>query len=376
MSALSSEKIDVVKLLKQGEEEGASHLYFKCGSPVLCRKNGEIAKLLLEEDEFPLSGEEVLYVIRSLIPPKEMELLEKNGQHKIYFAIPGVGRIQVAVYRELSTYTLSLKYLKFTNIPPELPGEFLQLAQKKHGLVLVTGSHREKNSLTLDGVIDYFDKHENKSVLILTNDEHVRLSKNSKFTSCRVIGSDFETYQSAVDFALEDRPDVLIIRELSDLRLVESVLHLAVSGTLVFASGYTQTAAETIVSYLDMGVSPTLLANSLAGIMSTSVVANLCDSCKKSRDTTAAEALLLGVKRKEHIVVCDPGSCEDCGSTGYSGEVVFSEVLEMSRALRKAIIYKQSVDEIEQEAERGGMRSIRSRILEFVKKQTISMRDV
>lgn len=378
MSALSPEKINIIEIISQGMNEDASHLYFKVGCPVFCRKNDKISDLHLVLDEFgsTLSKDQIFYILRSLLSTNQMELLEKQGQLKSVFSIDNLGPIELTAYSELSTYTLCLYYLHSVEAPIELPANFMKLVKKKQGLVLITGADSEKNSLTIDAVINFFDNCNNKSVLVLGNDEHVWLSKKSKLISYRVKGSDFETYQSAVDFALLTSPDVLIIKELNDLEVLESVLHLSLSGTLVFACGYTQTVAETIVSYLDMGANPALLANSLAGIMSTSVVPKLCGSCKKSRDVTAEEALLLGGKRKEHIVVCEPGSCKQCGSTGYSGEVIFTEVMEMSRGLRKSMIYKQSLEEIEQQAECNGMESIRSRVLESVKRQKIAMRDV
>ena len=51
--------------------------------------------------------------------------------------------------------------------------------------------------------------------------------------------------------------------------------------------------------------------------------------------------------------------CAKCNNTGYKGRVALYEVLEMTDALRDAVLNGASTAELKEEAIRGGMQTIR-----------------
>ena len=126
------------EILRMSVEEKASDIHFTAGCPPYYRIDGVLT---------PLKGDKLLPTdLETLLLPildnRHRNELETNGQTDLAYAIPGVGRFRVNVYKQRGTLASAMRCLPFS-IPDAdslgIPAEVQALTAKKRGLVLVTG---------------------------------------------------------------------------------------------------------------------------------------------------------------------------------------------------------------------------------------------
>ena len=161
-----------------------------------------------------------------------------------------------------------------------------------------------------------------------------------------------------------------MVGEMRDKETVATGIEASLTGHLVFATLHTNSAPESIIRLLDMGMDPFNFADALLGILAQRLAKRLCAKCKTPHRATDEEikALLdeyaleldehgiLGKKtpkanaprclssgRQEfgdengHLVLHSPKGCDTCGGTGYKGRVGLHELLIGTDRVKKDI---------------------------------------
>jgi twitching motility protein PilT len=192
-----------------------------------------------------------------------------------------------AVFRMIPTRVLSLDELR---CPPSLR----KLADRRSGLVLVTGPTGSGKSTTLAAMIHHIN--ETRACHILTIEdpiEFVHAPRKAQVTH-REIGTHASSYVQAIHSAGREDPDVILIGELRTNETMKLALQLASFGVLVFATVHTNSAAATIdriVNAFAADEQPQIrgmLGDSLAGI----VAQQLLRSVDGKRRIAAHEVLV------------------------------------------------------------------------------------
>lgn len=137
------------------------------------------------------------------------------------------------------------------------------------------------------------------------------------------------TFASGLRSALRQDPDVIMVGEIRDGETANVAIHTALTGHLVLSTIHTNSAPETILRLIDMGVDPYLLASTLTAVVAQRLVRTVCSECQ---GTGAAHEY-------------DGAQCNECRSTGWKGRSVISEVLVVDAALRELICRKAPLDE-------------------------------
>jgi twitching motility protein PilT len=175
----------------------------------------------------------------------------------------GVG----AVFRIIPEEIIPLEKL---NLPPAT----LTLANLEQGLVLVTGPTGSGKSTTLASIIDKINQtHDRHIVTIEDPIEFVHPNKRSTISQ-REVGTDTESFASALRAAIRQDPNVILVGEMRDFETISLAITAAEMGVLVFGTLHTNSASKTIDRVID--VFPTdqqrqargMLASSLAGVAS------------------------------------------------------------------------------------------------------------
>ena len=84
-------------------------------------------------------------------------------------------------------------------------------------------------------------------------------------------------------------PDVIMVGEMRDKETVSIGIEASLTGHLVFATLHTNSAPESIIRLLDMGMDPFNFADALLGILAQRLAKRLCGDCKKPHIATADE---------------------------------------------------------------------------------------
>ena len=109
-----------------------------------------------------------------------------------------------------------------------------------------------------------------------------------------------------------------------------------------------------------------LLADSVVGVIAQRLVRKLCKSCRKPRQATEEEKLLLGKKPEDDVTVYDPCGCQMCSDTGFFGRIGVYEIIEMTPELRHIITNRGSTEEIKAMGLAQGMHTLRMSATEYV----------
>ena len=184
-----------------------------------------------------------------------------------FWKISGPG----AVFRTIPTSVRSLDDLA-------APVSIRKLAERKNGLVLVTGPTGSGKSTTLAAMIDFINA--TRPCHILTVEDPVEFVHKPKVAQVthREVGPDASTFASAIRSAGREDADVILIGELRTNETMKLALQLASFGILVFGTLHTNNASSTIDRILnafppdEQGQIRGMLAESLAGVVAQQLV--------------------------------------------------------------------------------------------------------
>ncbi len=206
------------------------------------------------------------------------------------------------------------------------------------------------------------------------------------------------TFAVAMRAFLRCDPDIIMVGEMRDKETVATGIEASLTGHLVFATLHTNSAPESIVRLLDMGMDPFNFADALLGILAQRLARRFCSSCKKPHVATEAELDALldeysleltatetwkrnpGLARetlakdwtrefgneKGDVTLYTAFGCDVCNGTGYKGRVALHELLVGTDAIKKNIQEHARVADMFATAVEEGMRTLKQDGIEKV----------
>jgi excisionase family DNA binding protein len=145
--------------------------------------------------------------------------------------------------------------------------------------------------------------------------------------------------------ALRSDPDVINLCEVRDPDSLNVAAQAALTGHLVFTQLHTQAAVATIERFLQMGLPPFLVADTLRLVIAQRLARKLCPRCSAPAEPDAAKledyaqiARAGGLPwPPEKLNFRRPVGCEHCRKTGFRGRTLIAEVLEVTSPLAQAL---------------------------------------
>jgi twitching motility protein PilT len=263
--------------LTQVLERNGSDLHFLAGDPARVRQYGEL-KTITDQ---PLVAETVKTTLYEIMPKLAVERFEAKDGTDFAYAIPGVARFRVNVMRQLNGMGAVFRAIPSKAKTAEelkLPPAVMELCQINSGLILVTGKTGSGKSTTLAAMIDDINTREKGHILTIEDPiEFVHTRKNC-LISQREIGVHAASFASALNSALREDPDVILVGELRDLETMSIAVTAAEMGILVMATLHTNGAAATVdrlVNAFPADKQPhvrTMLSTSLRGVVSQQLI--------------------------------------------------------------------------------------------------------
>jgi len=234
------------QLLQTAVASGASDLHLKVGSYPMMRVNGT---LVAASEEKRLDRNDTEAIAQSILGRDHVEKFKQNQDVDLAYSIDGLGRFRCNVFQQRGTVGLVLrviptkiKSIDELNLPPVLK----KIAQEERGLVLVTGTTGSGKSTTLAAMIDYINATRQAHVMTVEDPIEYLHRDNHSIVNQREISVDSPSFAHALRAALRQDPDVILVGEMRDLETVETALHAAETGHLVFSTLHTLDATETI----------------------------------------------------------------------------------------------------------------------------------
>ncbi|NHZ97273.1 hypothetical protein F2P46_16310 [Massilia sp. CCM 8734] len=197
--------------------------------------------------------------------------------------IPSAGGVEDIVMRILPAGdAMALDQL---GVLPHNLARLLAAIGKPHGLFFVCGPTGSGKTTTLHSLLAHLNTPDTK---IWTAEDPVEITQKGlrQVQVNRKAGLDFATVMRAF---LRADPDVIMVGEMRDRETVGIGIEASLTGHLVLATLHTNSAPESIVRLLDMGMDPFNFADALLGVLAQRLARRLCGACKEAYQPDAAE---------------------------------------------------------------------------------------
>ena len=244
--------------------------------------------------------------------------------------------------------------------------EMKMSAEKPYGLILVVGPTGSGKTTTLHSVLGYINKPERK---IWTAEDPVEITQYG-LRQVQVQPKIGFTFAMAMRAFLRADPDVVMVGEMRDHETAETGIEASLTGHLVFSTLHTNSAVETIIRLLDMGLDPFNFADALLCVLAQRLVRRVCVACKEDYHPDRAEydAMAeaygkeafeqLGYVYDEKFRLYRGRGCAECNKTGYRGRAGIHELLVCTDEMKKMIQARKRVAEILPVAKSEGMTTL------------------
>ncbi len=233
------------KLLAFAREAGASDLHVTPNEPPFLRVHGVLSRVEMK----PLSRAQVDDLVEELLDPARKPILEARGAVDFCYAIAGVGRYRVNVFRQLRGTSAAVRVIP--NATPTiaslgLPKSLEEIGTYHQGLVLIAGAAGCGKSTTLTALVNILNETRQTHVLTLEDPIEFLHTPKKALVNQRQVGRDTKTFAAAMRGALREDPDVIVIGELRDRETVRLAMVAAETGHLVIATMQTTSAVATV----------------------------------------------------------------------------------------------------------------------------------
>lgn len=306
--------------------------------------------------------------------------------------VPTAGGVEDIVMRILASgEPLPLEKMGFSKRNHQ---SLLSCVEKPYGLFFVCGPTGSGKTTTLHSILKYLNTPETK---IWTAEDPVEITQRGlrQVQMNPKAGLNFATAMKAF---LRADPDIIMVGEMRDAETTGIGIEASLTGHLVFATLHTNSAPESIIRLLDMGMDPFNFADALLGVLAQRLGKRLCGKCKKAhvasaeemkallheyclelthtefwkKDPKAAYERIYEEWKKEfadakgQFTLYEPAGCEECNNTGYKGRVGLHELLVGTDEVKKLIQEHARVAEILARALEDGMRTLKQDGIEKV----------
>ncbi len=235
---------------------------------------------------------------------------------------------------------------------------------KPYGLFFVCGPTGSGKTTTLHSVLGSLNSPDTK---IWTAEDPVEITQKG-LRQCQMNPKGGLTFASAMKAFLRADPDIIMVGEMRDKDTTGMGIEASLTGHLVFATLHTNSATESIIRLLDMGMDPFNFADALLGILAQRLAKRLC-KCKEaySPDQTEVKHFITeycgelvntpdfkndlngsykkvferlqkdyGLGKPEFKLYKAKG-CDACGGSGYKGRCGLHELLVGTDPMKKLI---------------------------------------
>jgi twitching motility protein PilT len=285
--------LDIDEVLRFAVDHQASDIHLKVGSPPFVRIDGHLAPTHFERAT-PAETERIAF---GIMPKQRADEFLATGEADFAYAVSGVGRFRCNVLRQRGSVGLVLRQVQqaipsFADLG--LPPVVQKLAEYPRGLVLVTGPTGSGKTTTLASMIDHINETTARHIVTIEDPIEVLHADKRSLVNQREVGSDTADFHSALKRVLRQDPDVILIGEMRDCETVETALHAAETGHLVFSTLHTVNATETVNRIIDFfpPFQQRQVRLSLAGALRGIVSQRLCERVDSGGRVPAVEILV------------------------------------------------------------------------------------
>ncbi len=295
--------MDINYLLQLAVEQGASDLHLKVGGVPTARLHGRLVPL----SEKRLEPDELVDMAASVMPTAHRQKLKDMQEVDLAYSVPGLGRFRCNVFQQRGTIGMILRVIPMGVRTVEelgLPSVLQRVAAEERGLILVTGTTGCGKSTTLAAMLDHINRTRSTHIITIEDPIEYLHRDQQSIINQREVGADTRSFAAALRSALRQDPDVILVGEMRDVETIETALHAAETGHLVFSTLHTIDATETINRIISVFPphQQKQIRLQLASVMKAAVAQRLMPNAQGTGRVPAVEVLISTAFIKDCIV--------------------------------------------------------------------------
>lgn len=244
--------MELLECLRRAVKDRASDLFIVAGGPVCEKLEGRLAAVS-EGRIFPQETERLIMELYTLAGRDPAGYLQ-GGDDDFSLSVPELARFRVNAYRQRGSLAAVVRVVAF-EIPDwescGIPEQVMELADMRHGMVLVTGTAGSGKSTTQACVIDRINRTRECHIITLEDPIEYLHRDVRSIVSQREIAIDTGNYLSALRACLRQAPDVILLGEMRDAETIHTAMTAAETGHLLIATLHTRGAVNTIDRIID-----------------------------------------------------------------------------------------------------------------------------
>ena len=204
------------------------------------------------------------------------------------------------------------------------------IASLNQGILLLTGPAGSGKSTTLAAILRHILANTPGKSIVALEDPVER--EIPGITQVQVADTSEMTYPVALRSLLRQDPQVLMIGEIRDAATASIVVEAGLTGHLLMSTMHSGSPAGAILRMLEMGIEPYQLTSSISAVLNQRLVRTLCTNCRTLDNATNRYTAK---------------GCDHCLNSGYKGRKLISEIIQIDGRIRKAILAKADLDEMQ-----------------------------
>jgi type IV pilus assembly protein PilB len=257
---------------------------------------------------------------------------------------------------------------------PDQKAILMEAIQRPYGMVLVTGPTGSGKTVSLYTCLNILNK---PGINISTAEDPAEISLPG-VNQVNVNDRAGLSFPVALKAFLRQDPDIIMVGEIRDLETADIAIKAAQTGHMVFSTLHTNDAPATITRMMNMGVAPFNIASAIILITAQRLARRLCH-CKQAT-LIPDEALLSAGFHEDELdgswTPYKPVGCERCSGSGYKGRVGIYQIMPITEAIETIILAHGTALQIEEQARKDGVKTLREAGLVKVKQGMTSLEEV
>jgi twitching motility protein PilT len=243
------------KLLAFGIERGVSDIHFEVGYPPHYRLHGELLGAIKVPALTPGDTETIAKLILEERGAAALDFARPFKELDVSYGLAERGRFRASIFRQrgqvgivMRLIPIEIASLDQLNLPPII-GE---ITDARRGLILITGATGNGKSTTMAAMVRHINESRHAHVVTIEDPiEFVHVPQKCMIIQ-REIGTDTETFRDALDAAMRQDPDVIVVGEIRDRDTAATALRAAETGHTVISAIHTPDAVATVQRFVGL----------------------------------------------------------------------------------------------------------------------------
>ena len=244
-----------------------------------------------------------------------------------------------------SPFTGAALNLETLDIAPSILTRLKQVIRQPNGILFVTGPTGSGKTTTLYAALNYINR---PGVNTVTLEDPIEYEYPT-ITQVQISEKVGRGFKEVLRSVMRQDPDIILVGEIRDTETARIATQAAMTGHLVLTTLHTNDAIQASTRLMDMGVERFMVAPSLIGVLNQRLVRRICPFCRVEHapDPKYLSQLFHWREGARMPPFFRGEGCDRCGQTGFLGRIAIHEFLNISHALRDALLDSANYNELQ-----------------------------